>query len=403
MGVTMETKPLYWDDPEIHRFEARIIHRQVRGDRWQWILDQTAFYPGGGGQGSDTGSLFGRPLLGIAKEGDEIIHEIRYEKGDPDPPDTVVGEVDAVTRRDSRQQHTGQHLLSAALLEIAGLETVSVHLGERYCAVETEGGEPTKAQIDAVVDRVDTWIGEDRTVRALFHEADEADDLKLRRPLKTAGRVRIVEIDGVDRTGCGGIHVSRTGDVRLILPDGVEKIRGRYRTRWTIGDRAIQRARRDTRMVDTFSRLLSTTPRELPDRIAEIHRDNGVWKRRVAQLEAESAVREMEDRIAAISPDSRGTRVLVADIEGGTARLGACLRSLQGKNNLRVFLWSREKGDLRWVIYDGTGAFDFEGFASRHLRPTGGRGGGKVGVWQGSLPNDADPKKLAEAFLSMGG
>ena len=226
--VLSVTEKLYYSDPSLLEFDARAVDVAVREGRCEVILDRTCFYPGGGGQPCDQGTLGGARVRDVAYRGENIVHVVEPSLGPETLTAMVHGSVDAQRRRDFMAQHTGQHIFSQALLKAGGLPTVSVHFGEEDTTIEVQADAVDESTLRAAEDLANAVIKENR--RVILHEIDpsEAAKFPLRRTPPEAGRLRIVEVDSYDWAACGGVHVASTGEVFLARAVGEERIRGRF-------------------------------------------------------------------------------------------------------------------------------------------------------------------------------
>lgn len=241
------------------------------------VLDVSPFYPGGGGQPRDRGTIDGFPVTGCIKEADEVQHEISAAPRHQPPfaeGSRVVCAVDKAFRRDSTQQHTGQHLVSAALSRF-GLNTVSVHLGADYCGIEVNADTVDSETIESVLELCENWISDNRPVHSHYAEEDDLANFPLRRGVsektkdsRRKGAIRIIEIEGVDAVGCGGVHLEQTAGIRAIIFAGQERLRGRIRLKWLIGDRVVRLTEKLYRNDRKLQQMLSASSQEILERVA---------------------------------------------------------------------------------------------------------------------------------------
>lgn len=233
------TERLHYDDAYLLRFSARVVDRVQWQDRPAAILDRTAFYATGGGQPHDTGILGGVGVVEVVeREGDgAVVHVLAA----PLPPGTVEveGEVDRARRLDLTQQHTGQHIISAAFVEVLGANTVSFHLSADYATIDLDRAPLPAEDLARVEDLANEVVLENRPVISRFVSHDELPSLTLRKPLAHAGPVRIVEIPGFDCSACGGTHVRATGEVGLIKLLRSERRGAESRVEFLCGGRAL--------------------------------------------------------------------------------------------------------------------------------------------------------------------
>lgn len=398
----MDKLPLYWSDPDMNASTATVLNAEPSENGWKLVLDRQLFYPGGGGQSADRGSIEGCPITAIRKIDDVIQVEISCSRAIT-PGDNVECVLDASFRKDSRQQHSGQHLLSSAL-SLEGLDTVSVHLGSDYTGIEVSGfsGDTiSEATINKVLDTCDQWISECRSINSLYLKPEELDGMELRRSLSdkagkaAAAPVRIVEIEGLDRVGCGGVHLNNTGAIGLILFAGWEKMRGNIRLNWLIGDRAVVQARFHNRQGQVIGSLFSAGPGEIIDRIESMLEEN-----RKSRLSLKKSEKEI-GRLRAMSwiADEKNAAVISEYVPGSRERLEGALEVLLESGIETAFLISGDKqtSGLSWILLHRkmTDA-EFGEFKTAFLKESGGAGGGRAPLWRGRL--DGDPEGILKAF-----
>jgi alanyl-tRNA synthetase len=297
------TERLYYTDPYLNEFDARIVGvRDVNG-RAGIVLDRTAFYPSSGGQPFDTGTLGERRVIDVIDDEAEIVHVIEG----PAPEGAVAGRLDWPRRFDHMQQHTGQHVLSAAIDQVCGVRTESFHLGPVSSTIDL-ARELTIAEITSSEDLANAVVWEDRPVAIKFVDAGDAG-LQLRKESARTGTLRIIDVEGFDVSACGGTHVARTGAIGIIAIAGWERLRGGTRLEFRCGSRALRAHRllRDT--VAAGGRLLSTGFEELPTAIERLQDDGKELRRRLKDLEGRLAGYEA-DAIAAHAVEVRGFRVV---------------------------------------------------------------------------------------------
>jgi len=260
-----KTERLYYTDCYLREFEARVIRSDAAPNGFKVYLDRTAFYPASGGQPTDFGTIAGLEVLEAMDEGAEIAHLLQQA------PQTegVTGKIAWARRFDHMQQHTGQHILSAAFEKTGDYKTVSFHLGEESSNIDLDSDRLGPRQLEEAEDAVNQVVFENRPVRIFFQPAGKASRMDLRKPTFREGEVRLVEVEGFDLSACGGTHVNRTGGVGLILLRKVERMKGLTRVEFVCGDRAIRQARRDFKVLSEAARLFSAAPDTLPELIAK--------------------------------------------------------------------------------------------------------------------------------------
>ena len=239
------TKRLFFEDVGILEFEARVVDRREWEGHPAVVLDRTAFYAESGGQPWDLGSLGGVRVLKVVEDGGVLLHVLER----PLAADEVKGVVDGARRLDHMQQHSGQHVLSQAFLEVLNGETRSFHMGESASTLEIGIAAASDESLDRVERRAAAVVFQDRPVKTYFVEPERIGEVPLRRPPKVEGTIRVVEIEDFDYSACGGTHVRRTGEIGLIKITRMEKIRGQLRFEFLCGGRALADYQRKHRIV----------------------------------------------------------------------------------------------------------------------------------------------------------
>ena len=254
----MITERLYFADPYLTRFSARVVAREQRDQRPAVALDQSAFYPEGGGQPADTGTLSGAKVLDVQVEDGVIWHMLDQAL----EADLVQGAIDWARRFDHMQQHHGQHLLSAAFERLYELRTMSFHLGTGASTIDLAATELTPAQAAAAEDLTNQVIWEDRPILARFVTAEELAQLPLRKPPTVAGPVRIVSVPDFDHSACGGTHPRATGGVGLLHLRRWERRGDVTRVEFLCGGRALRDLRWKNAALGRLATVLSVGAEE---------------------------------------------------------------------------------------------------------------------------------------------
>ena len=300
------TERLYYQDSHLIEFEARVVDQTERVSGWTAVtLDRTAFYPTGGGQPSDTGTLDGaRVVECIDAEDDNVLHVIQGRV--PAIGATIRGRVDWARRLDHMQQHTGQHILSQALVTLFNAPTRSFRVLEESCEIDVDLENPTNEIIERAVGLANNVIWEDRPITIKEVTAAEAHELPLRKEPARAGDLRLIEIDGFDLTPCGGTHAYRTGEVGIIVVRSWERAKGLTRIEFLAGNRAAADYRRANTTARNMAALFSAGRDDAPalavrmvEENKDLHRRTRVLEEVAARVEAEELLKE---GIAGVSP-----------------------------------------------------------------------------------------------------
>src|SRR5205814_2071338 len=257
---TAVTERLYYRDPYLREFDATLLETVSHEGQTALILDRTAFYPTSGGQPHDVGSFHDVRVLDVVEVEDaRVLHVV-----DRAPSTTALhGTIDWTRRFDHMQQHTGQHVLSAAFDHLLGVRTESFHLGAESATIDL-AREVTAAEIARAEQEANRIVWEDRPVAIRFAPSEDAASLGLRKESKREGTLRLIDVEGFDLSACGGTHVARTGAIGIIVAAAAERFRGGSRVTFLCGGRALAgyRALRD--VVEQSGPTLSVGAAELP-------------------------------------------------------------------------------------------------------------------------------------------
>lgn len=374
------TERLYYTDCSLTSFDAWVTAADEA--RTHIELDRTAFYPDSGGQPRDFGTLNGVDVVDVLEKDGALVHVLAAALP---PGDAVRGEVDAARRRDHMQQHTGQHLLSAVFDALFGYVTLSFHMGAEVSTIELSTPTLDAGQCQAAEGRANEIVFENRPVSVAFEDAGEVEGL--RKESKRAGTLRIVSIDGVDRSACGGTHVRHTGEIGPILLRKTEKIRGNTRLEFLCGLRAVRRARLDFELLSQLSRQLSAPMDETPALVAaqlESARETGKLCRK---LSLEVAAYRGRELYAQTDPgadglrrylDQRSTGALDDEVRAVAQNFCAQPRS--------VYLATSLQPASILVVASADAGLHAGNVLKLALAGVGGRGGGNAQMAQGSLP-----------------
>ena len=412
------TERLYYHDSFLYDFDAE-VREVVDSPRPALILDRTAFYPTSGGQVHDTGSITSdsnarfRVTEAADTEDGRVVHYVEAvsdnqnaKPGQLTPGTRVRGLIDADRRRDHMQQHSGQHVLSAAFLRLFGIATVSFHMAEDYCSIDLETPTLTKEQVEAAERLANEIILENRGVDVRFVTRDEAGKLGLRKlPPTERDELRIIDIRDFDLSACGGTHVAQTGQIASILLRKTEKVRQGWRVEFVAGQRAVATARRDfTALTETaalFSAHIYDVPQQARKSLDEI---------RSLRKQREQSQEELATALAAAllaeTAEVNGRKLVVrtlADRELNFVKLLA--QKLTRLSPHAVALLAATSLQPSLVFAQSAGLpFDMGALMKETMTKLGGRGGGSKDLAQGGVPNadgiEAVLKAIAEKMMA---
>ena len=373
---------LYYNDSYLREFEARVTDSDHEGRTV--YLDRTAFYPTSGGQAHDLGTLNGVAVLDVVDEGERIAHHLaRPVTGD------VRGAVDWRRRFDHMQQHTGQHLLSALLAERYGMPTVSVHLGEEVSTIDVHPKGLTPEKLAEVELRASDEIVANRAVAVTYGAAGAVEGL--RKQSEREGVLRIVTIEGLDRSACGGTHVRSTGEVGALLLGKTEKVRDAIRIEFVCGGRAVRRARRDYDALGQLAKMFSISLDSVPGAVATLQARAAEADKQNRRLTGELAAIRGRDLYASAEGQASGVHLAlrVFDALGEEARAEAQSFTAMGPGGVYVACGKDPAAIMVACSVHSAEAAPLNAGAllKEALAAVGGRGGGSALMAQGSLPD----------------
>jgi alanyl-tRNA synthetase len=392
MGDEPMTERLYYTDSYQREFQARVTATSADGSTI--YLDRTFFYPTSGGQPFDTGSLGGVPVIDVVDEDDRIAHVLAapLPAGQSVVDAELTGAIDWTRRFDHMQQHSGQHLLSAIFEEAFRLHTVSFHLGAESATIDLDGGPPEGRLLDArILADAERLVNEavfaNRSLSVQFEDASQAQGL--RKASERGGALRIVSIEGLDRSACGGTHVRATGEIGVILLRKVEKIRQSMRVEFVCGGRAMRRARADFEALSKVAQLFSASLDEAPGMVAtQLEAAKAAEKSR-RKLELDLAAYQGKELYTDTAPGPDGVRRALQRLERGNLEdLRAVAQNFTAQPQ-SVFTATLSDPPSVLLATSADSGLDAGKLLKTALTEAGGRGGGNPRIAQGSVPDAA--------------
>lgn len=291
------TRKLYLENQYQHSFSSVVVEAAEIDGKPGVILEQTAFYPTSGGQPHDTGTLNGVPVIDVIEDQQQIIHLLER----PLTSNGVEGHIHWERRFDHMQQHTGQHLLSQALIRVAEAETISFHLGEESATIDVDKSALEPDVLVSVEQLANTIIYENRDIVNYILKKDELDRFPVRKPPTVEENIRILEIKDFDYSPCGGTHCAKTGEIGIIKITKTENYKGGTRVHFLCGGRALRDYQQKTSVVRDVSEIMSSGESELPANVQKLQddaktlrRDYNHLTRQLLDYEAKALVAERE-------------------------------------------------------------------------------------------------------------
>ena len=389
------TRRLYYEDSHLREFQARVISVERREDGAWLSLDATAFYPGGGGQPPDRGTIGGIPVSEVEERAGAVWHRVdRPPEGDPAP-----ASIDWPRRFDHMQQHTGQHILSAAFVEVARAETRSFHLGEGVVTIDVDHADPDEALVRSVEARANEIVWEDREVLTHVVPLEEARRLPLRKPPTVEGDVRVVEVRGFDWSACGGTHVSRTGEVGVIAILGTERYKGGTRVSFVTGGRALRRLRETGDLLRRACLEFTAGESDLLRAVGSLKEERDRLQKRLKPLVREALEREAESLLEGAVQGPHGP-VLARHFEGRDPdEAGQVASMVAARGGIALFVSGA--GTPRAHFCAPAGTISVGALLGELCRRHGGRGGGRPETAQGTVPPERIDAVLREALEAV--
>jgi alanyl-tRNA synthetase len=377
------TSRLYYTDSYLTTFDARIT--ELSDDRHRVYLDRSAFYPTSGGQLFDVGSLGGATVADVVDEDDRVAHILAAPLAGLGLGDPVRGEVDWRRRFDHMQQHTGQHLLSAVFADLFGYETTSVHFGADRSSLDLDVGSIDAARLAEAERRVNEIVWENRPVSVSFEESATATGL--RKPPPREGTLRIVTIESLDRSACGGTHVRATGEIGAITLRGTERMRKQTRVEFLCGGRVVRQSRADFEALSAIALSVKASIAEAPALVASQSAELRDASAALKRVQSELAVHEARSLHEATAPTAGGVRVAVVRRDAGSLEDVRPLAQAFAALPKSVFIAAVTSPPTVLVAASDDTGLGAGGVLKDALGAAGGRGGGSPRLAQGTVPS----------------
>ena len=364
------TAKLYYNSPYITTWNTNIAKTIERDEDLFIILEETAFYPHGGGQPCDLGNINGIPVLDVFTEENVVLHKVAQL---PDRTQEITCTIDWQRRFDHMQQHSGQHLLSAIFRELLQANTISFHLGAEDVTIDIDQTALTKEQLQAVETKVNKQIYQNRPIQTYFVTNEQLKEISLVKLPKVTENIRIVEIEGIEYNACGGTHVSRTGEIGMIKLFHAENIKGATRIHFNCGYRALADFEATLHITDVLSKKFNTGRKDILDRFEK-------WDQEHKQLQSQlTKLKEQTDMYL--------TKELLSNIDGTVIthvfsnkpfkEIQKLAAQIATKHQLSV-VFATTTDNKVILAHNGTAAFSCGDFLKEHLKAFNGKGGGSA-------------------------
>ena len=369
----METKRLYYEDVYKKEFDAIVTACRKEKEGYSILLDQSAFYPEGGGQPGDTGTIAQAKVLDVQEKEGELIH---YTDSPLEEGTKVSCQICWERRFDLMQQHSGEHMVSGLVHELYGYDNVGFHMGSDVITIDFNGI-LTMSQLKEVEAEINKRIWENTPVEIFYPSREELETLPYRSKKELTGQVRLVRFPGTDLCACCGTHVTRTGEIGMVLILSVEKFREGVRVEMISGKRVLDRINMTEGQNHEVSVLLSARPDQTAQAVERLWKENFRLKGRILELEEKWFAGE------ARKWEKRGNVLFIeAEMEPDSIRrlADAVMHTCGGR--CAVFSGNEENG-YKYAVGEEGG--DLRELTKKMNTVLNGRGGGKPFFVQGSV------------------
>lgn len=393
-------KKLYYEDPYIKTFETELVYQAADDkERIFAVLKETAFYPTGGGQPHDEGTLNGLKVVDVEEAEGEIRHYLEKEL---DPSNSgVSGEIDWSRRFDHMQQHAGQHILSAAFEELFGYKTVSFHLGKETLTIDLEISELPAGHAEEAERLANAIILENRPIEARWVNAEEASQFPLRKQLSVSEDIRLVIIPEFDYNGCGGTHPSSTGQVAGVKILDWERQKKKIRVQFICGSRILTQLQTKHEITGNLSQLLNAPEQDLPSAASRLIENGKDLERQLEAAKEALLVYEAEEMFSA------GKEKCISKVFEGRSiqELQKLARLIAAKSETADVILINETADkLQFVCARGADSeSDMKSLSAELLQKINGKGGGNPQFAQGGGDKLMSGDDLLEYAMRLAG
>jgi alanyl-tRNA synthetase len=346
----------------------------------------------------DRGTLGGVAVVDVQIDEAGVVHHVLAGEL-PAVGAEIAGEIDRARRRVHMSLHTGQHMLSRALADLAAAETVSSRLGETECTIDVDRETIDESRLAASEELVNSIVEDDLLVRAFFPDEAELRALPLRRQPKVTDRVRVVDVGGFDVSPCGGTHCARTAQVGAIRVTGIERYKGKVRVTFAAGRRARAQWSEEARVLARLAQGFTCGPSDVPAAVEKLQRD--LANARTALGHVQGRLAETVAATLLAEAAAAGRTEVVALVDGGDRDfVRAMAAKIAAREGMTALLATRTAEGLAVACVRGAGStVDCGAFLKRAAAAAGGRGGGRPEAAEGRVPAEADWVAIANRTL----
>jgi len=371
-----------------------MVRETKRG--YEVLLDQTAFYPTSGGQPCDTGNINGIPVLDVW---DDDQGNVRHLLDSSPGKGEIVGEIDWLRRFDHMQQHTGQHILSAAFVEELDANTMGFQLGSATSTIDLDIPSLTHNHIRNVEKMANRIVWENHPLKIHYVTENDVENIPFRKPPQVKGQIRVVWIADIDASACGGTHVSATGEIGIIKVTGFERYKGNIRVSFICGNRAFKDYQNLHDNVQQISKELSIHKDELPIAVTRIQKESSSYQNALKNVQKE--IMEMEaDQLWKNTKPTNGIRHIHAFLKNRAYdELMIAVNRLRNYPNTVILLSVSDGEKIRVICSRSNDQIDYDAgkLIKSALKLLNGQGGGNPEIAFGGAPM-SNPEVIVGAF-----
>jgi alanyl-tRNA synthetase len=382
------TKKIYYSSQYSTEWETIIKNSFTKEDQCFVVLEETAFYPTGGGQPHDTGTINGVEVLDVfTDETGEVVHMTERM------PETTHAFCSLNWRRrfEHMQHHSGQHLLSAVCYKLYNARTVSFHLGQDYVTIDLDISELNQSQMEKIEQIANEEIYRNRSIHSYYVTSEELAKLPLLKMPKVTENIRIVEIEGIEYNACGGTHVLRTGEIGIIKLFKAEKQKGIIRLSFKCGSRALQDLNEGQQILGKISAKFNTGRNEVISRIEK-------WEEERKRLESELAkVKEENNAYVAKELLLKKEEDFLFHVFDNKSfnEIKELAIKIAHEHNLFILFAATEENKVI-LVHNGTKNLSCGKFLKEHLGSFNGKGGGNDKTAQAGFQSKEDTVNFFE-------
>lgn len=370
------TEKLYYHDSHKDSCHATVLSCEWNEKKkcFEVVLDQTIFFPEGGGQYADTGVLGDANVLDVQEKEDVIFH---YTDKELKVGTEVVGTINYAERFSKMQQHTGEHIVSGIVHRTFGYDNVGFHLGQELVTMDFNGTF-TPEQLSQVEYEANEAVVKNLPIVVTYPTKEELDQLDYRSKKELTGQVRIVEIPGYDVCACCAPHVKLTGEIGIIRLIDAVKYKGGTRVTMVCGFRALKDYRMKEDNIREISRLLSSKPEESAQAVHRLQDESRMWKDKLVRSQS----RAMEQILDHLPENVENYVIFEEDVDKNVARRFVDEGKGRCSGICGIFLGNDTDG-YRYIL--GSESVDLKAFSKGFHETLGGKGGGKPEMIQGTV------------------